>query len=788
MRLMGTVLQVLRRDEDTAETVVRLGPPHAPQNRLRVEEQATMVAYSATGWLVGETLECEGEWGAHPRFGKAFRATQVTRRTPLSAEEEAQFVASNVPRLGVKRARVGLEKLGGLAALVEDAKTNPARVREAFGEAFGGKLLAVDWGGVDVPADLHAQLKAAGMRIMRMRRVLEHFGPEGTRALMATQPYRLCEVPGLGFQTAEAVAQVVATARGQARNPLDAERLLHGLVWVLGQERGNGHTCMPMDDALAVAMRRLRLDRNGHSDKLLREAIQRAKDQRLVVEEFDHLYSTFLWKVEHEAADHLRRILGHPVDASPVLQETVEQYVARTDLSDEQRRAVVQLLGGRVGILTGGPGVGKTRTVASLVKVAQQMSKTLRLLAPTGKAAQRLTAMTGLQAETLHRAMQLGVADADDDASAAVPAHRRSRGAPVPVIGPRYFDEDIVIVDEAGMLELSLFRELVSRIRSKRTQLILVGDGAQLPPIGAGQPFLDLLAAAAVPVARLQKVWRQSEASANAIIDGAYAINNGRLPAFAREGTGVRLFDPRAHASWPAQADIASRDAWEVRTVLSWLVGAAQKYADLLGIDPVRDVQVLSPMVVGPLGATAINTALQQALNPDGREVGKIQLGEGDYRSGVRLGDKVIQRKNDYRREVFNGELGYVVAATSDGMSIEVRFEDHPETTVVYRGREETKQLSLAYAYSIHKAQGSEAPVVFLPVHDMHRVLLSRPVLYTGWTRAKSAVAVFGPVTALERGIQQQSTGIRYGFFRQRLEAALAEHRALMQRRGQRPA
>ena len=777
LQITWRVVRVLSHDTDSGE-ILAVVESFDPKKRTTVPVKAW--GFSAAGWKIGETLDCEGEWVAHPKHSRVFKVKKHIRRTPVSDEDAAEYLATNVKSLSRAVASEILAEVGGLDAFREMVVKHRERLYDL--ECLKGRkslvrrINAINWDGTEIDPDLLGRLRQAGLNLARMRKIVRHFGNIGTRERISTAPYSLCEVPGIGFATAEAVANHEAERRGEEFNPLDPDRLMYGLVWTIGQQRGQGHICLPHEVAYRHAARVMKLCRVRNSlplpeevSKALIEARDRGTARKMLVDENSSLYSASMWRAEKEVADNLRRLINMPASLSPAARIMVERRLKETRLSEEQRAAVLMCLSNRVTCLTGGPGVGKTSTLDELVKVIKALGKQMVLAAPTGKAAKRMQEVTGEPASTIHRLLNLqGSPEQNDDEDSR---DRRGKGK------VDYLRADFVIIDESSMIDLLIIRELLRRIKSGTTQVVFVGDENQLAPVGPGEPFRDILHCGHVAVARLTKVFRQagSRDDGGGIVAGAYRLNQGELPMFDEDGPEVRLYDPSKVKSFPTKGSGDDVNAWVGEKVLDWLVKAPAWYHKHTSLDQVREMQVLAPMNKGPLGVVSINNAFQAAFNP-GPAVPSldvsVKIGGAAGRYIARVGDKVMQTKNDYDRGVTNGQLGYITRIDGQKKTAWVQF-DGAEEEAKYETAEHLSQLSLAYCYSIHRSQGSECPVVLLVVDDMHSPMLYRQLIYTGWTRAKKCVAVFGRLSALQRAARETQLGKRYGHLPARIEAAL---------------
>jgi len=423
------------------------------------------------------------------------------------------------------------------------------------------------------------------------------------------------------------------------------------------------------------------------------------------------IYLPPFWQAERAVARRVRLLFEKRVQ---VTASRVERWLARfterrgIELSEEQRRAIQHATRERVLVLTGGPGTGKTTTLRTLVQLFEAMGKQVALASPTGRAAQRLAEVTGREARTIHRLLEFDPSQM---------GFRRNEEWPL--------DADVVIVDEASMIDLMLAHSLLKAVDGK-SQLVLVGDVDQLPSVGAGTVLRDLIASGVVPVARLTQVFRQ--AAESLIVQNAHRINRGEFPHLIKPGQ--------------QQSDCYFIEAGTPERIVDLIVkSAVTSLPKRFGYDPLRDIQVLSPMNRGLAGATHLNEVLQQALNPPA--AGKAELVRGSRT--FRVGDKVIQRVNNYKLEVFNGDLGTIEVIDREEQGIAVRFADR----IVRYDSADALELAHGFSVTVHKSQGSEYPAVVLPLHTSHFLMLSRNLIYTALTRAKQTVVMIGSVKAL---------------------------------------
>lgn len=659
--------------------------------------------------LPGERLTVTGGWADHPRYGRQFRATNWELPSPDDPEALISLIAgAGVDGVGPELARRLVEHLGPEAparilqdpdCLLEVPGIGPARrdrIARAVAERFEALEAAAELGRMGLPPEAAWRLQA-------------RWGA-GAVEKVRSDPYQaLISLPGLPFRTADALA-IRAGADPDDPRRLDAA-LLHAVEQATWDE---GHTYLPASAAAARALQRLSHDppgREADPQELLARRLEILADQgELVLDVGDRVYLPALYEAETDLADHLLRLLAAAPPAGEPDGHPDPLPNAFPGLDDQQAAAVRTALSSPVSVITGGPGTGKTLTIRALLAAAAGLPGGCRpiLAAPTGRAARRLAEVTGQPAATLHRLLEATPQEAEGQEA----WFRRDEDNPL--------DGDLLVVDEASMLDVllgaALFRAVPDGMR-----VVLVGDADQLPPVGPGRVLGDLIAAG-VPCVRLERVYRQDEGSG--IVAAAHAVREGNLPPAAGDGG----------FHWEA-----CRTADEA---VERVLAHAQALASA-GLPP-AEWQVLAPVRRAPAGVDVLNRHLQEVLNP-GRG---MRLGDQEFR----LGDKVMCTRNYYdkgRSGVFNGHLGIVTRLEPEQRLVEVDFDGE---TVAFSD-EELSDLRLAYCATVHKSQGSEFDTVILCLHDSHRPLLRRNLLYTGITRARRRLVLVSTPSALRRAV-----------------------------------
>jgi exodeoxyribonuclease V alpha subunit len=651
----------------------------------------------------GESLAVGGGWRRHPRHGWQFAVTRARMLEPVSDHAVAAYLES-IKHVGPAGAAALVARYGA-GEVLDAIDRDPERVLRGV-PGIGPRRLgpAVEsWRAGRELRELRLFLDTHGVDAATAARIARHFGA-GSIDRLQREPYAICEIDGIGFATADALARALDT-------PADApDRLAAGVMHALSLAEADGHCHLPRAKLAQRAQRLL----GGGAD--VEDAIDElAARGRVVASDDGSVAEARLHAVEERLGRHVRELL----ESEPALRlGAVERPRAGAFVpSDDQWRGVTQALEHRLSILTGGPGTGKSATMRALVDLLKARKRNARLCAPTGKAARRLSELTGAEATTIHRLLEW----APDEGFTRTEHH--------PIEGC-----DVLIVDEASMLSVGLAEALLGAV-GPGTHVLLVGDVDQLAPVGPGRVLEDLLDSGAVPATRLTEVFRQ--AACSLIVRAAHAINAGELPLIhARDGD-VRDF-------FFIERDGARSIFDEVCEL------AATRLAAHYGLDPAADVQLLAPMHKGPLGIDALNAELRARLNPDGAPIAGTSL---------RVGDKVMQTRNSYEHDLFNGERGVLLHHDPDRDRVLFAGEDGRRVSLPADALE---TLRLAYAATVHKAQGSQARAIVVPVFGGHQIMLTRNLVYTAVTRAQEVCVVVGERGALQIAVRRADARRRH--------------------------
>ena len=711
-RIRAEVRRITYRNEENGWTVAQ----------VRQENHSVDAPITGSFPLIqeGETYELIGSWVANPKYGRQFKVERCVAVRPESKEAITRYLASGLIKgIGPKTAAKIVKHFGSQTLDVLDE--NPRRLFEVptIGKKKGSSIIA-SWNDQRAAAGVTMFLSAHGITSSHAAKIFKAYGQKAVD-IVSSDPYRLAtDIHGIGFLSADRIAQSVGIAVDSK------ERLRAAIVYQLGQAEDQGHCYITTKQLLGQLVDNLGLTSEQvlqHFAGCLTELNEAGQilSERLSEEHTTTAhYQMDLAAAEWTLATKLSKWINEPL---VIDQDRTEKWLLRyskasgTELAEEQREAVLKAASARIFILTGGPGVGKTTTANAIIRLLKAMGKEVALAAPTGRAAQRLAEVAATNAKTIHRLLewnpQLGGFSRDETNPLAAQA---------------------VIVDEASMLDIRLAAALIQAVPTT-SQLILIGDIDQLPSVGPGNVLRDLIDSKQVPFTRLGRIFRQ--AASSSIVQTAHSINRGVSPQFPPLASGSDCIF------------IAQESGAEIIATIRGLL--KNQLPDEFGFDPIRDVQILTPMNRGELGTHALNDDLQNLLNPPSPT--KTELKRGNLL--MRAGDKVIQSSNNYDLGVFNGDIGHVLEAGTTGGEVIVRFTDG--RTVTFK-KDHVSDLRLAYAITIHKSQGSEFPVVILPTSMQHYVMLQRNLIYTGLTRAKKLAIFIGSKKALNHAINNQKS------------------------------
>ncbi len=722
----GTVHSVIFQNPENGYTVLRL---------LTLEGEVVTVVGCIPCVAPGEHLTASGTWETHPQHGEQLRAAELERSLPEDEEEIFSYLSSGICKgVGPATARHIVDRFGAETldilereperlSTVKGVTAKKAReIAEGFRQHMGLRRLMAFLARYQLPPVL----------AMRLRRL---YGGEALE-MVRRNPYLLADDGcGVAFSAADEIAMSLGLSADSGC------RVEAAVVYELSHNENNGHVFLPRDKLLDATCRLLDCGA-GPVESALDALIQRGAVVQEHVARVEACYLRRLWEAELSACARLNLLLSAEADESGAAERTVREIEAEQGVTyaPQQRQAVGLAARAGVLILTGGPGTGKTTTVRGIVALFRRMGLDVVLAAPTGRAAKRMSELSGIEAQTIHRL--LGV---KWDESTREPVFSKTEKEPL--------EADAVIVDEMSMVDLPLFSALLRALRPG-TRLVLVGDADQLPSVGAGNVFSDLIRSGRVETVFLREVFRQAEQSA--IIRNAHAVNLGQPPRLTND-----------------QGDFFFLCRREAERTLSTVVELCKtRLPDNMGV-PADQIQVLSPMRKGPSGTIRLNACLQEALNPRSPDKRELLWGERLFREG----DRVMQTRNDYdviwEREdgsagagIFNGDMGKIAKIDPSGEVLELSFDDGRRA--VY-GAEQLSELELAYAVTVHKAQGSEYRCAVLAAMPSAQSLMVRGVLYTALTRARELLVVVGDDAVLRSMAANDRQQRRYSGLRWRL-------------------
>ena len=698
----GTVKSVVFRNDETGFTILHVTPVNDGGFRL-AEREITVLGTCAAAWE-GEDLHATGEWVNDPVRGRQFKAKTVECIPPKSAEGIRRYLASGlIHGIGPVLANRIVDKFG--ADTIDVLDHHSGRLRE-IPKVGPKKIESIikGWREGKGTREVMIFTQTYGISASKASKIYRKYGPDSV-AIIKRDPYRLCRhIWGIGFLTADRIALAVGLPKD---SPLRARAAVVHTLRTEADESGHCWTSEP--DLLLHAQELV-----GISVEVLAEALKAEIDEGRVVKEEDRLYLRDLWAAERRVAAKLKDLLSTLPSFAPIDPEKAVAWWERKagfTLAPAQLRAVRKSISSKVSIVTGGPGVGKTTIIRALVEIFAARTGAhkinVQLGAPTGRAAKRMTESTGAPAQTLHRLLKYNPQTNE---------FTFNEEKPLP--------GDVFIFDETSMVDIRLMADLVAAL-PRRATLILVGDTDQLPSVGPGNVLHDLIRSGAIPTSQLTEIFRQD--NSGLIVRNAHHVNAGE-PFETRSGASDFYFIPQDD---PAKA---------LDYALDFMVTRIPRHFHM---EPLQDVQVLTPMRRNLLGSENLNAAIQQRLNGTGPSI---------QRGGMcfRVGDRVMQLRNNYDKDVFNGDVGFVQGVQTADRSLVVLYDGKP---VEYRAGD-LDELTLAYATTIHKSQGSEYPAVIVLLHRQHFMMLQRNLLYTAITRGRKLVLVIGAAWAVKQAIE----------------------------------
>ena len=726
IELRGQVEHITYSDPESGYSVVRL--------KVEGRGHPVMAVGSLADPVPGQILSMRGHWVTHPTYGPQFKVVSYTTGVPATVAGIVRYLGSGMIRgIGPKMAARIVKHFGDQTLTVIDGDI--ARLGEV--EGIGQKRIAMirqAWREQAHIRDVMIFLQGHGVSPAFAVRIFKQYG---SRAIAAVRenPYRLAaDIAGVGFVTADRIAQQLGVARDSA------QRIRAGVLYVLNRLADEGHVYYPDGLLAAKCCEILEVTRGAVMSAFEQLALQK----RIVIEDWDAgsaragssrraIYLSKFYVCEVHVAARLKRLLQAPASVRPVDGRRLAGWLRQRlgfELAAKQMQAVRCALSENVLVITGGPGTGKTTIIRAVLSVFEALKAKVLLAAPTGRAAKRLSEAAAHPAKTIHRLLAFSFQKGGFQKNDRHPLNC-----------------NLLVVDEASMIDTVLMHHLLKAV-SPGTVLVLVGDVNQLPSVGPGSILSDMIRSKVVPVVTLDRIFRQAQASR--IVVNAHRINAGKMPQT----------DTPADAQRTDFYFIERADPQQVCDLIVAFV--KDRIPQRFGFDAGRDIQVLTPMHRGVVGAANLNRSLQAALNPASRN---LACGGG----GFRIGDKVMQIRNNYEKEVFNGDIGRIIQLKAESRQLLIRFEERLVPYDFY----ELDEIVLAYAISIHKSQGSEYPAVVVPILTQHYVLLQRNLVYTAITRARRLAVVVGTRKALGIAVGNDKTQRRFTLLDQRLQGRL---------------
>ncbi|MDR3333235.1 MAG: ATP-dependent RecD-like DNA helicase [Synergistaceae bacterium] len=725
--LNGQLERITYANEESGYSVFKIAVRDNP-------DLVTAVGYSA-GHMPGEELEFSGEWTVHPKFGPQFLFSSCKSLLPATAEGIKRYLGSGLIKgVGPKMAERIVGEFGERTLDVLDESPDDLLDIKGISQKLLDSIKQC-WEMQKEVRSVMIFLQSNGVSPNFAAKIFAEYGQE-TIQVVKENPYRLAsDIFGIGFLSADKVAMNMGA---ELSSPM---RLDAGVQYVMSELTGEGHVYAPREVLAARAAELL-----GVGQEMTDGAISRSSAEMLLAAEnilpdgadgpVEAIYLPAYYVAESKSASMLARIAKR--DAVTELNDLVNETAAidtesavawvrdsmGIDLAENQAEALTMALGSKALIITGGPGTGKTTLIRAITGILEARGLRILMAAPTGRAAKRMSEATGHDARTIHRMLEF---------------NGRTGFARTP---DNNLNCDLLIVDEASMIDVLLLFHLLRAV-PEEAKLILVGDIHQLPSVGPGNVLKDLIASGAIPVAELNEIFRQAKESS--IIVNAHRVNSGLTPV---EPSGNGL-----HDFYFVQLEEPEKCVEMILTLVRERIPAR------FGLNPATDIQVLTPMHKGTLGASNLNSVLQRELNPGGGAA--IERGGRVFRTG----DKVMQIRNNYDKDVYNGDIGFINRVDPEAGLITVDIDGRP---IQYEAMD-FDELVHAYAVSIHKSQGSEYPAVVIPLHTQHYVLLQRNLLYTGITRGRELVVIVGTKRAVAIAVKNDDTRRRYTYLGERL-------------------
>lgn len=714
-KICGTVDTIIFASQDNRFTVLKLSP----------EKLSTQITVTLNGIapLIGQLLEIEGEWVKHPKFGQQFKATTYKTVAPTEISGIEKFLASGaINGIGPAMAKKIVAEFGEKTLEIIAKSPNELLKVPGIGKKTAEKI-STSYLEQSELTEIMVWLENHGISNTYAGKIFAKYGSFAID-IMEKDIYRLFQdIEGIGFLTADKLAFNLGIQRE------DKRRIISGIDYALMQLCNNGHCCIP-EMALVDKTAKILQVNNQIIFTILKELIDISSLNTEVVGGETLIYPPYLYYAEKKVAT---RLLQLQQATEPLSEDNLSLFIKvwekdnQIQLAQKQKEAIKACLHHGVLVLTGGPGTGKTTVIKGILSILKAQGLKIRLAAPTGRAAKRLSETTGQKALTIHRLLEANNLAQDDNLKLGFSKDIDDQ-----------LDADVIILDEVSMVDIVLMHHFLNAVPDG-CRIILVGDTDQLPAVGPGSVLKDIIRSQKVPAIRLDEIFRQAQTSM--IIQNAHIINAGRLPDLRKQ-----------------YSDFVFYELNDDTSITQKILDLCTKDLPHEGFDVLKDVQILSPMHRFLCGVENLNLMLQEQLNP------KKNQDELKYSSQTfRVGDKVMHIRNNYQKNVFNGDIGFIQDVNNEKLTVD--YFDH----IVTYEKNELNELTLAYASSVHKSQGSEYKVVIIPLSTSHYIMLQRNLLYTAITRAKQKVIIIGSKKALMTAIQSNRTQKRYTLLAERL-------------------
>ena len=714
-KICGTVDTIIFASQDNRFAVLKLSP----------EKLSTQITVTLNGIapLIGQLLEIEGEWVKHPKFGQQFKATTYKTVAPTEISGIEKFLASGaINGIGPAMAKKIVAEFGEKTLEIIAKSPNELLKVPGIGKKTAEKI-STSYLEQSELTEIMVWLENHGISNTYAGKIFAKYGSFAID-IMEKDIYRLFQdIEGIGFLTADKLAFNLGIQRD------DKRRIISGIDYALMQLCNNGHCCIP-EMALVDKTAKILQVNNQIIFTILKERIDNGSLNTEVVGGETLIYPPYLYYAEKKVA---MRLLQLQQATEPLSEDNLSLFIKvwekdnQIQLAQKQKEAIKACLHHGVLVLTGGPGTGKTTVIKGILSILKAQGLKIRLAAPTGRAAKRLRETTGQKALTIHRLLEANNLAQDDNLQLGFSKDIDDQ-----------LDADVIILDEVSMVDIVLMHHFLNAVPDG-CRIILVGDTDQLPAVGPGSVLKDIIRSQKIPAIRLDEIFRQAQTSM--IIQNAHIINAGRLPDIRKQ-----------------YSDFVFYELNDDTSITQKILDLCTKDLPHEGFDVLKDVQVLSPMHRFLCGVENLNLMLQEQLNP------KKNQDELKYSSQTfRVGDKVMHIRNNYQKNVFNGDIGFIQDIKNEKLTVD--YFDH----IVTYEKNELNELTLAYASSVHKSQGSEYKVIIIPLSTSHYIMLQRNLLYTAITRAKQKVIIIGSKKALMTAIQSNRTQKRYTLLAERL-------------------